>query len=592
MILLGFLVYVLAIRITDMHSDEYLVYFQTRLDLAYTFWHQTYNDVHPPLWFSFFWGWRQLVGVSEFAGRLHAILFTLMTLALLYQLGREGFGRRTVGLLAMALLIASGYHVAYALEIRPYALTMLLATLSMLWFGRWLRSGRHRWALLWGGLAGVMMYIHYFTAFLFTAQVLFALLTKRPVRQMLGGVIRAILTAAAIWLPWFPLFIGQVLTLRRLAAEAGTDYGTGLGTNVTTAATSPETINRLLTLMTNGQWLLYALLLLLGIWLLRKQRALWLALTWAFGVPALALLVNIAAAVFTPRYYAYLTPGLALAAAAGIATLAAQAQQARRLVYSLAVLAVLLIGIAMPPTLPVRAPLRDIFREMSAQYREGTAYAYPTGAFVDGWLEWQMQQYMTPPLYEARLSSLEGDLPRRVWFVSAAWFNDVVQAEFRALEQTHPLQTVLGDCTRAWCFLAQLMEAPPQQAAQVFGEQIGFLGADVDEAGRDSIALRLWWRADATVPLDYSIGVQMLNSSGALVAQSDGPIQHYGTEVVQTSAMQPGKLYIDWRTLTPSVPLPPGDYTLHVIVYQSWDGVRLTLDGDADSFVLPALVVN
>ncbi|MCC6615834.1 MAG: hypothetical protein IT320_20355 [Anaerolineae bacterium] len=87
---------------------------------------------------------------------------------------------------------------------------------------------------------------------------------------------------------------------------------------------------------------------------------------------------------------------------------------------------------------------------------------------------------------------------------------------------------------------------------------------------------------DVHPPLDCAIGLYLLDGSGALVAQADGPINHYDHAIVPTSQMQPGQIYIDYRALDLSEDLPPGDYTLMLAVYQPWDGVRLTLPGGAD----------
>ena len=181
------------------------------------------------------------------------------------------------------------------------------------------------------------------------------------------------------------------------------------------------------------------------------------------------------------------------------------------------------------------------------------------------------------------MTTLDGDLPRRVWYITSDWFEGDTQARFHALEQSHPLQTVLGDCTRYWCFLSQLMEAPPNATPEVFGGQIGFYGADIDEADRDHVRARLWWKADSPVPLDYSIGLQMLDGDGRLVAQSDGAIYQYAAATVQTSQMEPGQIYIDFRNLTPTDTLPAGEYRLLVVVYQSWDGTRLTVGDGRDA---------
>jgi hypothetical protein len=580
LLLLGFAIYLAVIPLTDMHSDEYLVYHQTRLDLGYTLWHQTYQDVHPPLWFSLFWGWRQLVGISEYAGRLHAILISLLTLAVTYRLGREWFSQAHTGLLAMALLLANGFHLAYALEIRPYALTMLLAALSMLLFSRWLRSeeGRGwRWALAWGVLAGVSLYVHYFIAFLYITQGLYALVVARPWRKLLREGGGAALVGIAIWLPWAPFFQGQVETLRGLALAAGTAYGTGLGTNATTSPTSLETIWRFILLLTNQQPLLYALLLLGSVVLVRRRAILGLAWVWFVLVVALALAGNVVAAVFSPRYYAYVTVGLALAAAAGIGTLKL------RLRWTVGALVVLMVGLGLAQTLPDRPHLRDYFRIMSAQagsddtlYIDGEVEGQRDGLF-----DWQMRHYLVPELYERVIYDLNGDLPRRIWYLTDDWFDDDVQARFRVLEMTHPLQQVLGRCDRGWCFLAQLMEAPPLAEPIVFGDQLGFRGADITQVD-GKLDLRLWWQNAAPIDRDYSIGVQVIDGNGALVAQSDGPINDYGRENVQTSQMTPGRIYVDERTLA----LPEGaadDLRLMLVVYQSWDGMRLRLADGRDA---------
>jgi hypothetical protein len=62
----------------------------------------------------------------------------------------------------------------------------------------------------------------------------------------------------------------------------------------------------------------------------------------------------------------------------------------------------------------------------------------------------------------------------------------------------------------------------------------------VDSVTGTEINTRLRWRVSQPPSLDYSIGLQLLNGAGMLVAQNDGPIQHYGVETVQTSGLQPG----------------------------------------------------
>ncbi len=91
--------------------------------------------------------------------------------------------------------------------------------------------------------------------------------------------------------------------------------------------------------------------------------------------------------------------------------------------------------------------------------------------------------------------------------------------------------------------------------------------------------------------LDYSISLQLLSSSGALVAQRDGPINQFGVRVFETSQLEPGQIYIDHRTLALPADLSAGEYALALVVYQSWDGVRLRLPDGRDQLILDFITI-
>jgi hypothetical protein len=136
------------------------------------------------------------------------------------------------------------------------------------------------------------------------------------------------------------------------------------------------------------------------------------------------------------------------------------------------------------------------------------------------------------------------------------------------------------------------MEAPPLDEATLFGEDMAFWGADVDSVTRDAISTRLWWRVAQPPELDYSMSLQLLDSSGALVAQFDGPIHNYGQAIIQTSQLAPGQIYVDHRSIPLPPDLSPGEYRLAVVVYQPWDGARLTLADGSDRLILDTILVQ
>jgi hypothetical protein len=119
-----------------------------------------------------------------------------------------------------------------------------------------------------------------------------------------------------------------------------------------------------------------------------------------------------------------------------------------------------------------------------------------------------------------------------------------------------------------------------------------FWGADVDSITDSPISTRLWWRVEQMPSLDYSISLRLLDNTGAILAQNDGPIHHYGAEIFPTSQLQPGKIYIDWRDLALPTQLSTGTYRLELVVYQPWDSVRLRLPDASDVLLLQELTIS
>ncbi len=603
------------IHTTHMREDEEIAYRSTQYDLMYAVRFQAERDVHAPLWFASFWLWQQFMGDSEFMGRVYSIFLSMATMALVYQVGRRWFGAPRFGLFAMAVLGVNAYFFIYSLEIRPYAMVMLAASVSMWCFWRWLKLKTWQAAMGYGLSLAVLLYIHYFLAFLIVAQVLYFYVFTRPtltisVQSAVAGALMIVL-----FLPWLPVLIGQIQTLQRIEAETTR----GLGIANTTEPTTVEGIVELVNVTTNGQPGLYALALLVGaVVFLRRggsrtaptprntgpQAADIQSLLWGIGVPVIALAINLFAAVYTQRYVTYLAVGLALAVGAGLVALGQfmsrlnrqDAQVAKRASVGVLLGFVAISLWALPSQLPQdRIPYRDLLRNLSAAAQPGDVIFFDHAETNDNLAEWQYRHYLSPELWETAVSSEEAALEaRRVWYITANWFDEAVRATFTDLERSRPVQTVLepSRCDRQWCYLIQLMEAPPWEQPAVFGDGMAFWGADVDSARREAIRTRLWWRVEQPPTVDYSMSLQLLDGSGQKVAQMDGPINHYGAEIVQTSQLEPGRIYIDHRAITPTSDLPAGAYTLALAVYQSWDGVRLMLPDGRDSLVLDAVSIQ
>lgn len=569
-----------------MHPDEELSYRSTNGDLAFTLdFQMSVKDNQAPLWFVTFWGWRQLVGDAEYTSRIFSVFCTMLALAVTYQLGRLWFRSQVAGLLAPLLLLGTDLFFNYALDIRPYPAVMFCAALSMWAFTLWVKRQTMRSAAIYGLTIAILLYVHYLLVFLVVVQGLYYLLSQRLTLNNIKQGVLALVVAIGIWLPWVPTFVNQIVGLRNIEQASGTARGE-VGIGVSTQATTPETITFLLNSATNSLVLLYAVVLILGVVVLRRKKFYWLALAWAFGVPMVALVANIVAAVYAPRFVSHAMLGLGLALAGVFVALP------RKIGLSAAALLVAANLFTFPSAIPVRVPYRALYTELSALGHSGDVILFVKGGEDDGFVQWQYHHYLSSALQSGIMTDPDqAKAARRIWFLTNDWFNPEVREQFDALEPTHPVQRVIGQCDNAWCYLAQLMEAPPLTEAKRFGDNVDFWGADIDTVTETHIDTRLWWRVEQTPSLDYSVSLRLVNIAGEVITQSDSAIKHYGTEVVQTSQLEPGRIYIDWRSLQLPPELPSGVYTLQLVVYQSWDGIRLLLPDGSDSLTLDTLTL-
>lgn len=464
-LLVVFAVCIHAIHSTYMHADEELSYRTTTgHSLAYVIEYEARNDVHPPLWYALFWGWQNVAGDSEFAGRLHAILLSLLTLALAYRFAQDWIGIPYSGLFSISALAVNAYFFIYTLDIRPYALVMLLVSFSMWAFMRWLKKPAPGRAFLYGLSLALLLYTHYYTVFILPVQGLWWLL-QRPSRKSVIQGAGAALLGFLLWLPWLPVFVGQINTIKSLTEETSA-FGVGAPTETTRNAldTLPRT-------MTNGLPLLYAGIVSAGILLLRPRRAYFLSLLWAIIPAALLLTLNLFAAIYTQRYIVYIVVGFGIAVGCALAALPGKMRWLGLLGF---------IGLnlwLLPAQLPQRPPYRQMLLEVAAAAQDDDVLFFNQAYETEGLIHWQYRHYLPESLLKNRVSHADDALQaRRVWYITAAWGDPQINETFLQLSQTHPLQKVVGDCNAYWCYLFQLLEAPPAKEAVLFGDHLEFWG--------------------------------------------------------------------------------------------------------------------
>lgn len=319
-----------------------------------------------PLYFLSLHFWLAAAGSSEFALRFFSLLFGLLTVPLLYALGRRLLDT-TTGLLAALLLAVSPYHVWYSQEGKMYALVAFLAVLSLYLFSRALAENRWTCWLAYLAVTGLALYVHFFTPLLVLVALAWFLLSGRWRRPTLGRLALALAGLALVALPIVRWLLPVLLT------PATTGYPVyGLGDMAAALFWAFSLGFRpqpgLLPLA------LFALLLLAG--LLPSPVADGGGQGWGFLAAWLILpllivyLVSLYRPVFTDRYLILILPAFVLLLAAGLVSLAKRWPPLAALALAL-VLLFSTRGLWIQSQTPLKAGFRHAAQAFAAQAQPG-----------------------------------------------------------------------------------------------------------------------------------------------------------------------------------------------------------------------------
>src|SRR5712692_1303216 len=120
------------------------------------------GEMNMVLYYGLLRGWMHF-GNSEFFIKLLSVIPSLATVPVIYFLGRRLFDRR-LALIAALLLAVHPAHIAYAQEVRGYALAVFLISLSSLFFLRTLEQPSGKNWVAHAALTVLAIYAHMFAA--------------------------------------------------------------------------------------------------------------------------------------------------------------------------------------------------------------------------------------------------------------------------------------------------------------------------------------------------------------------------------------------------------------------------------------------
>ena len=186
-----------------------------------------YSPDHAPLFFLLGAGWASVVGWTQFALRIFAVLTAVMMIACLYRYATDVFDHRT-GVLTAFMMGTSAYLNLHFHDFRMYPLLLLLA-IAHSWLYWRLESGRarDRWTWILFVLSAIaLIYTHSFSVILFAGFAVFHLIFARDSTQFVklwaGWVI-----AAVAYLPYLSTTVAalqqaaQIETVTSAAASMG-----------------------------------------------------------------------------------------------------------------------------------------------------------------------------------------------------------------------------------------------------------------------------------------------------------------------------------------------------------------------------------
>jgi len=569
------------------------------------------RNVHVPAYFGLLGLWQDVTGSSEFALRMLSALFSILSVAWTYALGKRLF-HPIAGLVAMALVALNTFSIYYAQETRMYAMLAMIAVASMwvyIGFLRNLTLTRTRYTtILKYGLALALLntvgvYTHVVYALVMLSQGVMAFFwllmmlydasrsddgwNIRPtVNAFLAYSLANILTLT-LFSPWLTIITSQVLSQPNIADPVSLEQVLRVLQGWFAFGNTFE-LN-----MGNMGFVVYFFLLFGLIWSPRQSQQ--KRDIWDMVLPVVWVLLSVVIYLYlelTTRYLRFLLPTqIAFALWMGRGVWVLWTRQTRtqmtviRFIPKIAAtfatfvfLLTLANGLAPLYTNPEfqRDDIRGLSEQIESRLQAGDAVLV-SAAGVEEILRYYYDA--DAPIYGLPTSTDDDETAQAVHDIVAKHHR--IYAVFYGTDEQDPngiIESTLNsdayEISEQWIGDMRFAQyASPatfddlQTVDLNFGDVIHLqsvsLSANELRAG-DLLQLQLTWIADETPDIRYKVFLQLLNSDGVLAAQRDS---EPAGGLSLTTTWQPNSPIIDNHALAIPSDLAVGDYTLILGLY-------------------------
>lgn len=171
-------------------------------------------DVHPPGYQILLYFVENTIGDSAVSLRLPSAIAGILTIPIVFHIGRKLFSNSSA-LLASAMLAVSPVHIWLSQEARPYAILILLTTLSVSILLNLLSNLNEYRSPGWLNSTGFILtgtlleYTHYFGLLIFLLEISVLCYVSLKVKKSIFAVLGISMVPILAYIPWIPIAASQ-----------------------------------------------------------------------------------------------------------------------------------------------------------------------------------------------------------------------------------------------------------------------------------------------------------------------------------------------------------------------------------------------
>lgn len=164
-----------------------------------------------PPFYHFLLHFWMYIGKSEFILRSFSAIVGVLSIPMIYLVGKELFNEK-VGLISALILATSPIHVYYSQITRHYALLVVLSLCSVYYFIKILNNANVTKKTWFGFVSATLMimYTHYYSFLIIIVENILVILSRRE-RSFYKNWIISQIALVALYLPWIPFMLLSIV---------------------------------------------------------------------------------------------------------------------------------------------------------------------------------------------------------------------------------------------------------------------------------------------------------------------------------------------------------------------------------------------